>query len=83
MFIAKVVVISRCNRLFFLINKMLSFQRHVQFLSLYIYHCSVVVDFSSEKYSGSFYRTQELLVPAEKYSVRMPMVRLELATPQL
>ena len=30
-----------------------------------------------------FYWTQELLVPAEKFSVRMPMVRLELTTPRL
>ena len=37
MFIAKAAVISWCNRLFFLINKMLSFQRHVQFLS-YSHH---------------------------------------------
>ena len=49
--------------------------------SLYIYHCSAVVDFSSEEYSAS--TTQELLVPAEKFSVRMPMVRPELATPRL
>ena len=128
--------------------------------SLYIYHFSTVIDFSSEKYSGStghrnswyqqrnlqwgcqwwvsnsqpldykpsalaiepqelksyswegvefiqlvyciiiylsflncdwllirevqwFYWTQELLVPAEKFTVRMPMVSLELATPGL
>ena len=30
-----------------------------------------------------FYWTQELLVPVEKFTVRMPMVRLELATPGL
>ena len=30
-----------------------------------------------------FYLTQELQVPAEKSTVRKPMVRLELATPQL
>ena len=30
-----------------------------------------------------FYRTQELLVPVEKFSVRMPMMGLELATPQI
>ena len=30
-----------------------------------------------------FYWTQELLVPAEKFTVRMPMVSLELATPGL
>ena len=30
-----------------------------------------------------FYWTQELLLPAEKFTVRMPMARLELATPQL
>ena len=30
-----------------------------------------------------FYWTQELLVPVEKFIVRMPMVRLELATPGL
>ena len=30
-----------------------------------------------------FYWTQELLVPAEKFTVRMPMVRLELTTPGL
>ena len=30
-----------------------------------------------------FYWTQELLVPAEKFSIRMPKVRLELATPRL
>ena len=30
-----------------------------------------------------FYWTQELLVPAEKFTVRMPMVRLELAIPGL
>ena len=30
-----------------------------------------------------FYWTQELLVPAEKFTVRMPMVRAELATPGL
>ena len=29
------------------------------------------------------YWTQELLVPVEKFTVRMPMVRLELATPGL
>ena len=31
MFIAKTVVTIRCNRLFPLINRMLSFQRHVKF----------------------------------------------------
>ena len=31
----------------------------------------------------SFYWTQEFLVPVEKFTVRMPMVRLELATPGL
>ena len=30
-----------------------------------------------------FYWTQELLVPVDKFTVRMPMVRLELATPRL
>ena len=30
-----------------------------------------------------FYWTQELLVPVEKFTVRMPMVSLELATPGL
>ena len=30
-----------------------------------------------------FYWTQELLVPVEKFTVRLQMVRLELATPQL
>ena len=30
-----------------------------------------------------FYWTKELLVPVEKFTVRMPMVRLELATPGL
>ena len=30
-----------------------------------------------------FYWTQKLLVPVEKFTVRMPMVRLELATPGL
>ena len=41
--------------------------------SLYIYHFSTVIDFSSEKYSG-FYWTQKLLVPVEKFTVRMPKV---------
>ena len=50
--------------------------------SLYFSHFSTVIDFPSEKYNG-FYCTQELLVPVEKFSVRMPMMGLELATPQL
>ena len=32
-----------------------------------------MVDFSSERY-----RTQELQIPAEKFTVRMPMMELEL-----
>ena len=37
-----------------------------------------MVDFSSEKYSGSTgHRIKELQVPAEKFTVRMPIVRLE------
>ena len=43
--------------------------------SLCIYYFSAVVDFSSKKYGGSTW-TQELLIPAETFSVRMPMVRL-------
>ena len=49
--------------------------------SLYIYHFSTVIDFSSEKYIGStghrnsWYQWRK--VP-EKFTVRMPMVRLEL-----
>ena len=39
--------------------------------SLYIYHFTTVIDFSSEKYSGSTGYKQELLVPAEKFTVRI------------
>ena len=46
--------------------------------SVYIYHFSTVIDFSSEKYSGSTGHRN-----SEKFTVRMPMVRLELATPGL
>ena len=38
-----------------------------------------MIDFSSEKYSGS--TEHKLLVPVEKFTVRMPKVRQELATP--
>ena len=40
-----------------------------------------MIDFSSEKYSGD--TGHELLVAVEKFTVRMQMVRLELATPGL
>ena len=52
------------------------------FASLYIYHFLTLVDSSSEKYSGSTLH-RKLLVPVEKCTVRMPMVRLELATARL
>ena len=58
--------------------------------SLCIYHFSIVVDFSSEKYSVLVLvhctrstEVQELLVPVEKFTVRMPMMGLELATPRI
>ena len=37
----------------------------------------VVIDFSSGKYSGSTGHLQELLVPAEKFTVRMPVMGLD------
>ena len=43
---------------------------------VFIYHCSTVIGFSSEKYSDSTGH----LVPVEKFSVRMPMARLWLKT---
>ena len=42
-----------------------------------------MVDFSSEKYNGLFFSSQELLVPVKKITVMKRMVRLELAYPQL
>ena len=51
--------------------------------SLYIYNFSTVVDLSSERHSKWLYWTQELLAPVEKFTVRMSMMGLELATPRL
>ena len=48
--------------------------------SLYIYYFSTVIVFSYREVQ-CFYWTQELLAPVQKFTVRMPMVRLELATP--
>ena len=50
--------------------------------SLYIYHFLTVVDFSSEKYSGSTGHRNSLY-QQKKITVRMPVVRPELATPRL
>ena len=47
--------------------------------SFYIYHFSNC-DWLLIQEVQRFYRTQELLVPVEKFTVRMSMVRLELAT---
>ena len=52
------------------------------FVTLYFYHFSTVIDFSSEKYSGST-GDRNSWVPVEKFSVRMPMMGLELTTPRL
>ena len=46
--------------------------------SLYIYHFSTVIDFSSEKYSGSPGH-RNAWYQQIKFSLRMPMVRFELA----
>ena len=56
--------------------------------SLYVYHFSTVIDFSSEKYSSPPRSIVVLLDtktpgPVERFTVRMPKVRLELETLKL
>ena len=58
------------------------FVQLVYCIIIYLSDCSTVVDFSPETVQW-FCWTQEILVPAEKFSVRMLMVRLELVTPRL
>ena len=42
-----------------------------------------MIDFSSEKYSGSTRHRNIIMVPVEKFSVKMPMMGLKLETPRL